>query len=107
MSFVYTYGARPDEFVNQMPWLPDSVFRASVAPEAAGLEAAEADVDGARLVVVAPAAGAELLLDALLQAAANTAMEASVRPRPDLRTKVLRSIKILPWERADQPTART
>lgn len=106
MSFVYTYSARPDEFVSQMPWLPDSVFR-SVAPEAAGPEAAEADADGARLVVVAPAAGAELLLDALLQAAANTAMEASVRPRPDLRTKVLQSMKILPWERADQPTART
>jgi len=97
-----------------MPWLPDSVFRASAGPraadpeldaEAAGLGTAGADVDGARLVAVAPAAADVLLLDALLQAAVTIAMAARARPRPAPRTEVLRSIKILPGERgpADDP----
>jgi hypothetical protein len=96
---VYTYSARPDEFVSQMPRLPDFVFRASVEPEAAELAPAEADVDGAELVVVVPAAAGVLLLDVLLQAAATIVTAASVRPRPALRTEVLESMKILPWER--------
>jgi hypothetical protein len=84
-----------------MPWLPDSVFRASAGLEAAGLGAAElgaaaADVDGAALAVVAPAAGVVLLLDALLQAAATIATAASRRPSPALRTEVLQSMTILP-----------
>ena len=97
MSFVNTYSARPDEFVSQMPWLPDSVLRTSAVPEAAepeadGLGTAAADVDGARLVVAAPAAAGVLLLDALLQAAATIARAASVRPRPALRAGVLQSM---------------
>jgi hypothetical protein len=97
---VYAYSARPDEFVSQMPWLPDNVFRASVDPEAAepepaGLGAAEAGVDGGRLVLVAPPAAPVLLLDPLLQAAATIATAANVRPRPALRTEVLQSMKIL------------
>jgi hypothetical protein len=96
---VYAYSARPDEFVSQMPRLPDFVFRASVEPETAGLGPAEADVDGAELVVVVLAGAGVLLLDALLQATAAIATVASVRPRPALCTEVLESMKILPWER--------
>lgn len=104
LSLVYTYSARPAEFVSQMPWLPESVFRVSAAPgaaepEAVELGAAEADVAGAELAVVAPAAGGALLLDALLQAAATIATAASVRPKPALRTEVIQSMTILSWKR--------
>lgn len=111
MSLVYAYSARPDGSVSQMPGLPDSVFRASAGPEAGEPEAAElgaagADVDGARLVAVVPAAAGVLLLDALLQAAATMAKAASVRARLVLCTEVLESMKILPWS-AGRPRART
>lgn len=111
MSLVKTYSARPDEFVSQMPSLPVTVFRASAWPEAAGLEAAgleaagleaagleAAGLEAAGLEAAGLEAAGVLLLDELLQAAAAIAM-ASVRPRPALRTKVLESMKILPWER--------
>jgi hypothetical protein len=97
-----------------MPRLPDSVFRATVAPEAAGLDASgleAAGLDAARLGAAgleaatlggaaADAAGVLLLLlDALLQAAATIATAARVRPRPAPRTEVLWSMKIPSGER--------
>lgn len=77
-----------------MPWLPDSVFRASVVPEAVEGEA-DAEAEGDELGAVEAGAAGVLVLDALLQAAAAMAVAASVRPRPDLRIRVLLSMKIL------------
>jgi hypothetical protein len=91
---VYRYTVRPAEFVSQIPKRPLAVFKANAVPEAAELGAAEAVmVVGGLVVVVLPAADVP---EELLQAAANIATAASGRPKPSVRSEVLRSMKILP-----------
>jgi hypothetical protein len=84
-----------------MPALPLAVFKTNVEAEAVEPGAAEAvelaaeeaaGVVAGPVVVVPPAAD---VLDALLQAAARIATAASGRPKPNVRTEVLRSITIL------------
>jgi hypothetical protein len=96
---VYRYSVRPAESVSQIPALPLAVFKTNVEPEAVEPEAvepgaAEAVVVGVGPVVVVPLAAD--VLDALLQAVASIATAASGRPKPNVRSEVLRSITILP-----------
>jgi hypothetical protein len=96
---VYRYSVRPAESVSQIPALPLAVFKANVEPEAVEPEAVELGAAEAVVVVVGaavvvpPAADA---LDALLQAVASVATAASGRPKPNVRSEVLRSMTTLP-----------
>jgi hypothetical protein len=108
LSLVYRYSVRPAESVSQIPALPLAVFRANVEPEAVEPEAVEPEAvepgavepgaAGAVVVVVGPVVVVPPAADApdVPQAAASVATAASGRPKPSVRSEVLRSMTNLP-----------